>query len=424
MSNAFYFDHPGYSSDEDLPESDAGVIDDQDSTWQDSDVSEDSDSSESSDDEPLVPLLSSGPRRSSPVTGTRAERAVKRLKKGADKRKATIQRQKEVARKAAKQQRQAVLEEVLEHLQTNGLRFWDLMEYVFNPENGKGDIRYSEFFVRKSNATTVLGWWMSMKNRGRRAKAELHEWITQYAAQTMGREAQAVTKSKELQTLGRTIDAQVVKEFDLEKIHDRLQTTLAPFSMRLLEAFTTAKGVNKHTEHRKQRTKMVCGSLSRLFLSSLNSSVKVITSAALLCLGEYSHSNNLAKRMIGLYLFASGAQRQCITVLSTLGLSESYTNVLSKNIRRKRKVKHPEVEEDPFIDQPPIDQLPAPSTEIIQHTGTLHQLSDSMRSRAREIAATGLFSMVYDNININFRNAEQIVGRHGMSKYSNSCPRI
>ena len=114
--------------------------------------------------------------------------------------------------------------------------------------------------------------------------------------------------------------------------------------------------------------------------------------------------------MIGLYLYATGAQRQCITVLSTLGLSESYTNLTSQNIRRKRKVKHAE-EPNPFIEVPSTD----PSMEIVQRTGTLHQLCDSMRSEARELAATGLFSVVYDNINLHFGSAEQIVGRHGMS---------
>jgi len=120
--------------------------------------------------------------------------------------------------------------------------------------------------------------------------------------------------------------------------------------------------------------------------------------------------------MIGLYLYASGAQRQCITVLSTLGLSESYTNLTSKNIRRWRKVKQDD-ELNPFVVRPDSEStIPGPSTEIVQRTGTLHQLSDSMRSRTRELAVTGLFSVVYDNININFKNAEQIVGRHGLSE--------
>ena len=120
--------------------------------------------------------------------------------------------------------------------------------------------------------------------------------------------------------------------------------------------------------------------------------------------------------MIGLYLYASGAQRQCITVLSTLGLSESYTNLTSKNIQRKRKVKQAE-NCDPFVEMPKASESAAPPTETVQCTGTLHQLSDSMRSHTRSMAATGLFSVVYDNVNINFRNAEQIVGRHGVLQF-------
>jgi hypothetical protein len=39
-----------------------------------------------------------------------------------------------------------------------------------------------------------------------------------------------------------------------------------------------------------------------------------------------------------------------------------------------------------------------------------------MREKTQEIAVTGLFGVVYDNINIDLRNAEQIVGRHGASR--------
>lgn len=45
--------------------------------------------------------------------------------------------------------------------------------------------------------------------------------------------------------------------------------------------------------------------------------------------------------------------------------------------------------------------------------GSLRQLSDSMVDMARAIASTGLFGTSYDNINLVFRVAEQIVGRTG-----------
>jgi len=124
--------------------------------------------------------------------------------------------------------------------------------------------------------------------------------------------------------------------------------------------------------------------------------------------------------MIGMYMYASGAQRQAISVLSTLGLSESYSNLISKNVRRvrtvkgrkqKTKEKGKEKEEERGLEITPgsITEQEGPKVP----TGTLYQLSESMRQETREIAATGLFATVYDNININFRNPEEIIGRHG-----------
>ena len=255
---------------EDYPEPDE---EDDNTGWEDSDVSEDSNQttvheSSPNNSSPLLPP-SSGPIRSSPIIGSKAERTLKRIQKGRVKRKKTIEilkeerlaeraRSKAAEKQAEKGRQKVVLDEVLETLNTNGVRFWDLMEYVFNPANGQGNIRYNEFFVRPSNACRVLEWWMSANNRGRRAKAELREWVTKYAARIISQEAEVVTKSKELQTMGRTIDAQLIKRFDLDDIHNKLQGDLAPFSMRLIQAFTTAKGVKQHTEHRKERTKMVC----------------------------------------------------------------------------------------------------------------------------------------------------------------------
>lgn len=128
--------------------------------------------------------------------------------------------------------------------------------------------------------------------------------------------------------------------------------------------------------------------------------------------------------MIGLYLYASGAQRQCITVLSTLGLSESYTNLMSKNLQRIRRPKKPltqavsDSEDNPFLDNPSTLQPPQPQTETPRRTGTVYQLSDIMRARSRAIADGGLYAETFDNVNIGFGNTEQIVGRHGRRSIS------
>ena len=105
---------------------------------------------------------------------------------------------------------------------------------------------------------------------------------------------------------------------------------------------------------------------------------------------------------MALYLYAAGAQRQTITVLSTIGLSESYTNLTSKNLKHHRKKRGGEL------------QLEGEVHTVVTRTGTLHQLSKSMHTQARQIAATGLYLVVYDNINIQLWTAEQIIGCHGL----------
>lgn len=121
--------------------------------------------------------------------------------------------------------------------------------------------------------------------------------------------------------------------------------------------------------------------------------------------------------MIALFLYSTGAQRQTISVLSTLGLSESYSNLISNNILKKRQTKV--LSEPPntvHISETQADLNPAsnlPLFEAQHRSGTLHQLSDSMRQKAREGASSGLYQIVYDNINLQKRSAEQIIGSHG-----------
>jgi len=131
--------------------------------------------------------------------------------------------------------------------------------------------------------------------------------------------------------------------------------------------------------------------------------VKAVPNAALACLGEYSHSNNQVKCIMGLYLYATGAHRQTIIVLATLCLSGSYTNLTSKKLKKpKKRETHP---------SPQFNDFDPQSVK----TGTLLQLSQSCRSAAQEIAATGLFATIYDNINMVAKTAEQTIGRHGRS---------
>lgn len=48
------------------------------------------------------------------------------------------------------------------------------------------------------------------------------------------------------------------------------------------------------------------------------------------------------------------------------------------------------------------------------HLGTLETLSQSMRSVTRNVATSNLYQLVYDNINMVWKVAEQILGRTGL----------
>lgn len=155
---------------------------------------------------------------------------------------------------------------------------------------------------------------------------------------------------------------------------------------------------------------------------------QIVTSAALALLGEYSHKNNFARRIMGLYLYAAGAQRQTISVMAHLGISESYQNLTRKPRfvihRRARRINPDDPIPSPPLPTPllhdhqytpPDSMLLATKIESLRtmRVGTIRDLSGAMRDVARGIAATGLYAASYDNINMVFRAAEQVVGKTG-----------
>ena len=118
---------------------------------------------------------------------------------------------------------------------------------------------------------------------------------------------------------------------------------------------------------------------------------------------------------MGLYLYSTGSQQQLLSVMSHLGLSESYDSITGKKCRKKKKKKD---HQNPDSRGPAFDATKSPTMEKIDEEslwqgGSLRQLSNSMLDMARAVASTGLFATSYDNINMVFKAAEQVVGRTG-----------
>lgn len=104
--------------------------------------------------DPVIP--SSGPIRSSPIVGTIQERRVHRLRKA----KRSREQKQTAKRRDAEGRREEVLENVLSKvlllLESEQLKLWDLLEFVFNPEYKQGKVRYGQFFAKKGRSTFGL----------------------------------------------------------------------------------------------------------------------------------------------------------------------------------------------------------------------------------------------------------------------------
>lgn len=204
-------------------------------------------------------LPSSGPARSSPIVGNRQQIKEIRSRKAQKKRLATYQKKTESKKAAQDIERKTALQHVMDVLHSQKLIFWDLLEYIFNPENQQGEIRYNEFFIKKDRITKILDWWLSANQRSQQAKEEIKQWIMNYVAIEVAYEARTITKSKKLQTFSQNLGAETVKDFDLGRLNTMLHepSSGAPLMMCLLEAFATSRHVKKHSDSRQEKTRMV-----------------------------------------------------------------------------------------------------------------------------------------------------------------------
>lgn len=221
---------------------------------------------EAEEEHPVTPpsrhpiLPSSGPVRSSPIRGSPTTVRQIRRRKSQKKRQETLQNAQRQIKEQEGATRRAALDDVIIYLHSKDLKLWDLLEYIFNPVYQQGTIRHNDFFIIKGRSKQILEWWLSPHNRSGTAKAEVREWVEEYAVRKASHEARVVTASKKLQTMGSNLDGGTVKDFDLTTINEgfRNHSSGAPFTLRILESFSTSRHVKTHTESRKKKTNMVC----------------------------------------------------------------------------------------------------------------------------------------------------------------------
>lgn len=125
----------------------------------------------------------------------------------------------------------------------------------------------------------------------------------------------------------------------------------------------------------------------------------MIGSAVLTLLHARSQKNNYSQSVHGTYLLATGAQRQHFSIFKALGVSVSYGGVFDRRRANGQKT----VSSD--------DQAVPQRKKRARTMGLLSLLSLACRKTARELAQKHLYMIVYDNINMMVRIAEQVLGR-------------
>ncbi|KAJ7583740.1 hypothetical protein C8J56DRAFT_1005112 [Mycena floridula] len=284
----------------------------------------------------------------------------------------------------------------LDSLQQKGISFCDLMFYVFDLVNKKGNIRWDGFFKQRNSATGILNHWVSLQN-SETTQNEVHDWAIGYVGTEAKAEACRITASGFLQMMNRVIDTNLIKKLSMSLLFSYL-CDKAPTMLSVTTAFTTLTILG--LSGLKDKARISC------------EKSQVITSSLLQCIGTYNCSNNLFKHIFGLYLYATGSQWQAITVISHLGLSESYNRVVGKKQLWKKKKK--KKSSGPAVSVPEGVSVENIAAEMAEKTmtkgGSLRQLSDSMRQTYRTVASTRIFAGVYDNINWVSKISKQVVG--------------
>lgn len=190
---------------------------------------------------------------SSPVVGTPRTRSRIRKRKGYKVQSSVASTRSAKVKRMTLGLKRSRCRFILSQLQRLGLRVVDLMNYIFDPRAKQGTYRWHDFLSIPGAGPQILDWWAASSA----AEPQLTEWAVNYVAKKVQTEARKVTESRELQTLNKPINGELVLSLDLDQYFDRLESEWAPIFMKITGAFATSRHVAKHSESRREKTKLV-----------------------------------------------------------------------------------------------------------------------------------------------------------------------
>ncbi|KAL1721533.1 hypothetical protein EV715DRAFT_271156 [Schizophyllum commune] len=315
----------------------------------------------------------------------------------AAKAKAAAQRAQEAAKVAA-------IDRALDLLKGAGVTLGDFLQDTLSDRHEES-WRYNQFYKDEAVISKVVDAMASKKNRAK-ARHRVESAMLEVIARVVEHEATAITKSGVLRPPSK-VDEDFVLGFKFTNLVELINPE-CPSIVTLLRRIVqtprqTAECSDAKLEHKK-------------FITSMYTA---------LLLGERSQHNSWFRHVFGLYLYSEGASRQLITVLNHLGITVSYVTLagggalpaLPETSATERHEGENEPAEDEVDDPTLVEDHSHPRVHEQGASGgkmgTLQKLSLEMRKVARRMAKKNSFLLVYDNINMMWRVAEQIVGRTG-----------
>ncbi|KAJ8090066.1 hypothetical protein PM082_018646 [Marasmius tenuissimus] len=329
-------------------------------------------------------IMSTDPIVGSPATQKRIRHEKSQAKRATTlaAKKAARAHEAAIAAEEARKRKCQYFHDVLVKLNQEGFTFGELLMHFLDPDNWEGSVRWHQFLAAPGRLEQILDWFVGGQYPPS-VRYRTQEWAVKTTCEVVGEEAATITKSGLLKTHNRDINEEFIMSYNLRDYYDKLKDGGAGNILRVFEAVAYSQRHPTFTKQRKLRGRVI------------------VTSSVIGCLGERNHFNNLPQRMMSMYLYSNGAQRQLITVLSRLGVCESYPT-LTRNETVKPK-------EGRVV---AVRQKPSPNVMDGKRLGVLRRLSVSMREQARNLAQTGLMEEIFDNINFQSYVAEQKVGSH------------
>ncbi|KAK7029753.1 hypothetical protein R3P38DRAFT_3188615 [Favolaschia claudopus] len=327
-------------------------------------------------------------------------------------RKAAAQ-QAELEKEKSRLRRLQVFDKFLKEMRENDISLAEFMEHVFNPEIKLNyDWRWRGFFAQQSMVERIFGYWTT-SNYNLSTRNFIHNWATNLVSKMAASESRAITDSGILAKTKKTVNEKFFLDFSLANLARTIRG-MAPTMFRILDSFsTTTRQRNKATQ-------------SFMDKKELESQMK--GAAALTLLRGASQNNNYAQAVNGMYLAASGAQRQHFPVLGIYGFSVGYTSIISSTARAGAAKQDESGSAGDTVDQSnEVDEAPgvpaSPSAgrkkkkgkkkkgKRTRAPGLLSLLREACMDTTRALAKSNLSLLTYDNINLMNRIAEQILGR-------------